>query len=34
VGNLVPFGISALNAMLVACACYLIGRVMTKKFGK
>lgn len=34
VGNLVPFGISALNAMLVACACYLIGRVITKKIKK
>jgi cytosine permease len=31
VGNLVPFGISAINAMVVGCACYLLDRAFTKK---
>ncbi len=30
VGNLVPWGIASINAMVTACACYLIGRALKK----
>lgn len=31
VGNLVPWGISAINAMAVGCACYLLGRLIKRE---
>ncbi|MDO4548128.1 MAG: cytosine permease [Clostridia bacterium] len=31
VGNLVTWGIASINAMVVGCACYLIGRAVSRK---